>query len=222
MNLSTKRLAGICLGLGFCLPARSGGIDQAWTLGAPEPPAIATPAASASGPSPARKYQLGEAQYQAPDVGLIDADGGGVALRPFLAAEGPVLLQFVFVTCSTVCPLLSASLSSAQTELNALSGGKHRLISISIDPEQDTPEQLRDYAKRFKAGGNWHFLTGQPDDIRAVLQAFDASYSSGNKMYHKPLTFMRRSPDAVWRRIDGLLGKQDLIAEYRRTMGLSD
>lgn len=221
MNLSTKWLAGACLGLGFCLFAAADNSEQVWRLGTPRPPA-AYAEQSAAPDAPNRKYQTSEAQYAVPDVSLIDADGNDVALRPFLQADGPVLLQFVFVTCSTICPLLSASLASAQAELDNLSAGKYRLISISIDPEQDTPEQLTGYAKRFKAGGNWHFLTGNPKDIKAIQKAFDATYTGDNKMYHKPLTFMRQAPGSAWRRIHGPLGKHELIAEYKLTMGLPD
>ncbi len=167
-----------------------------------------------------RHYQVSEAHYTPPAVSLVDAQGETVEFLPFIDAGGPVLMQFVFATCSTICPILSASFSSAQAELNQLSTGKLRLISISIDPEQDTPEQLRSYAQRFKAGDNWHFFTGNSDAVQQVLKAFKATYTSNNKMFHKSLTFMRAEPGAAWRRIDGLLGKQELLHEYLQMPGL--
>ncbi|AEG02632.1 SCO family protein [Methylomonas methanica] len=218
MNLSSKWLAGTCLWLGFCLPAFSEDLAQTWLL---EESGVRASSSEPSAPmssAPARKYQVSTANYELPDVSLINADGDDVSLRQLLNSEGPVVLQFVFVTCSTICPILSASLASAQTDIDKLSNGKQRLISISIDPEQDTPEQLRTYAKRFKAGGNWHFLTGNPDDIKTVLKAFDASYAGNNKMYHLSLTFMRPAPRSAWRRINGLLGKQELVAEYAQML----
>lgn len=218
MNLSSKWLAGICLYLGICLPAFSDDIAQTWSLGEPGSSASSSEAAVPISNTPARKYQVSTVNYQLPDVSLINADGDVVLLAQLLNTEGPVVLQFVFVTCSTICPILSASLASAQADLDKLSEGKQRLISISIDPEQDTPEQLRAYAKRFKAGSNWQFLTGNPDDIKKVLHAFDANYAGNNKMFHLALTFMRPTPASAWRRINGLLGKRELVAEYTQML----
>jgi protein SCO1/2 len=160
-------------------------------------------------------YTRGEVLYNIPDAQMVDKEGNDVELRQLIDYGGPVMMQFIFATCSTICPVLSASFASAQPELDALAGGQYRLISISIDPEQDTPERLDMYAKRFKAGKNWHFLTGNRNDIVKILKAFDASYTGNNKMYHKSLTFMRSAPGANWLRIEGLLSKNEIVAEYK-------
>jgi len=173
-------------------------------------------------PSGNRSYQVDAGQYQIPDVTLFDSSGKRIELRDFLNQDSPVLLQFVFATCSTVCPILSASFASAQQEFDTLSDGRYRLISITIDPEQDTPEQLRTYGQRFKAGKHWHFLTGKTQDIQAILKAFDASYTGNNKMYHRSLTYMRARPGMPWLRIEGMLGKNALLDEYRKMMVLSE
>lgn len=222
MNLFIQWLTCVCLCLGFCIPAWSNDLEQAWLLSTTQSDQADTSQSIASSSSSAGKYQISKAHYDLPTVNLIDAHGHDVELRPFLQADGPVVLQFVFVTCSTICPILSASLASAQTDLERLSSRQYRLVSISIDPEQDTPEQLREYAHRFKAGNNWHFLTGNSADVMLVLKAFDASYAGDNKMFHQSLTFMRSGPSAAWRRVEGLLGKQELIAEYQQMLAAPD
>jgi protein SCO1 len=166
-------------------------------------------------------YKNSQATYDIPSVQLLDKDSKNIDFRKLIDYGGPVMVQFVFATCSTVCPILSACFSSAQPELEKLSGGSYRLVSISIDPEQDTPERLTEYAQRFKAGKNWYFLTGSQGDIAAVLKAFSATYQSNNKMYHQSLTLMRPRKDSNWTRIEGLLGKQDFIMEYKKMSGLS-
>lgn len=208
--------------LGCCMPVFSNDASQTWLLSEPKPANSAPIPSAATSDAPTLKYQVSTVNYEIPKVKLIDANGNDVSLSQLLNAEGPVVLQFVFVTCSTICPILSASLASVQADLDTLSDGKQRLISISIDPEQDTPEQLHTYAKRFKAGGNWHFLTGKPDDIKKVLNAFDAGYAGNNKMFHLALTFMRPAPGSAWRRINGLLGKQELITEYKQMLAMQD
>ena len=91
-----------------------------------------------------------------------------------------------------------------------------RLISISIDPENDTPLQLKAYAKSFQAGERWKFLTGSTQDVKAVLMALD-SYR-GNKMNHEPVTLMRQAAAKSWVRIDGFATPDELVREYRRAI----
>lgn len=148
--------------------------------------------------------------YTVPDVPLVDAEGHRVQLAELLDHPGPLLLQFIFTTCPGVCPALSASLSSAQHHLGD-DLPRVRMISITIDPEHDTPDRLAAYAERFGAGRQWHFLTGQLDDVVAVQQAFDAY--RGNKMGHEPLTFLRTTAGASWIRLEGFVDGEALAGE---------
>src|ERR1044071_7756541 len=166
-------------------------------------------------PKPAEpRYTRALAAYAPPDVTLTDASGARVKLSSVLEREGPVMLQFIFTTCPTVCPVMSATFSAAQSRLSP-GAEKVTLVSISIDPEQDTPERLREYARRFKAGPRWLFLTGDAQDIISVRKAFDA-YPGENKMRHQPLTFIRVSAGRPWLRLDGLTSAAQLIGEYER------
>jgi hypothetical protein len=89
------------------------------------------------------------------------------------------------------------------------------MVSISIDPEQDTPARLREYSQQFRAPPQWRFLTGSLDGIAAVQQAFDAYQD--NKMRHAPLTYLRGSNGHPWVRIDGLLSAEEMLVELSRT-----
>ena len=159
------------------------------------------------------KFTRTSASYDVPDVTLTDMNGARVRLASALAYDGPVFLQFIFTTCPTICPVMSSTLSSAQEKLGT-DAARVRMVSISIDPEQDTPERLREYARKFKAGPQWMFLTGELEKIVAVQKSFDAY--RGNKMRHEPLTFMRAAPGKPWLRLDGLLSAAQLIDEYKR------
>lgn len=119
------------------------------------------------------------------------------------------MLNFIFTTCTTVCPVMSATFSQAQGKL-----GKVRMISISIDPEHDTPSRLKEYAKRFEAGPQWSMLTGSLENSIAVQRAFDIY--RGDKMNHEPVTFMRKEPDQPWVRINGFISADDLVREYEK------
>lgn len=153
------------------------------------------------------RYVRTVADYSVPDVTLVEMDGQRVPLATALG-QGPVLLQFIFTTCPTVCPILSETFAGAQDQLPDA-----RLVSISIDPEHDTPARLREYARRFRAGPQWQFLTGSLDDVVAVQKAFGVYRS--DKMQHEPATFLRAAP-GPWVRLTGEVGADDLVAELRR------
>jgi len=159
--------------------------------------------------------EFSENFYDLPNLTLIDKTSREVDFLQVIDYGGPVMLQFIFATCSSICPVLSASFASAQPVLDTLKA-PYRLISISIDPEQDTPQKLDAYANRFKAGNNWYFFTGNRKDIDSLLKAFNAAYPGSNKMYHKPLTFMRSQVNAPWIRIERLLSKNDIVTAYKK------
>jgi protein SCO1/2 len=140
---------------------------------------------------------------------MLTDSNGRQALPSLINGDGPVMLQFIFTTCTTICPVISATLAASQSQLE----GGH-MISISIDPEHDTPARLQEYARSLKAPPKWQFLTGRAVDIVAVQEAFRAN--RGNKMRHLPLTFLRASLDLRWVRPDGLTSAAQLIAEYHR------
>ena len=151
--------------------------------------------------------------YRLPDVTLTDMNNEQVSLRKELDFDGPIMVNFIFTTCTTICPVMTATFSQVQDMLGEEKNNV-RMVSISIDPEQDTPEKLRAYARKFDAGESWHFLTGNLDDIVISLKAMDAY--RGDKMNHAPATLMRKSATAPWVRLEGLTSAQDLISEYQK------
>ena len=161
-------------------------------------------------------YSRSEHDYELPDHALVDRRGNATNLLREMDADKPVLLNFIFTTCTTICPVLSATFAQVQQQLGEASDDV-RMISITIDPGHDTPARLQDYAQRFHAGAQWQFLTGAPDAIVAIQKAFDAY--RGSKVNHEPLTFMRGAAGQPWVRIDGLASATDVIGEYRTLVG---
>ncbi len=161
-------------------------------------------------------YSRSEHRYELPDPALVDMHGNATRLLRELDCDTPVLLNFIFTTCTTICPVLSATFAQVQQQLGDAADDV-RMISITIDPGHDTPARLQDYAQRFHAGAQWQFLTGAPDDIVAIQKAFDAY--RGSKVNHEPLTFMRGAAGQSWLRIDGLASAADVIGEYHKLVG---
>jgi protein SCO1/2 len=156
------------------------------------------------------RYAVTTASYVVPDVQLIDESGKSVALRALLESDRPVALNFIFTTCTTICPVMTVTFAQMQRELGD-AANQLQLVSISIDPEYDRPEVLKAYAEQFHAGADWTFLTGDSADISQVLVSFE-SYA-GSKMNHEPLTLLKRPESSSWVRIDGLAGGADLAHE---------
>lgn len=155
-------------------------------------------------------YSTSVADYSIPDVKLVDMNGEGVALREILSGKQPVILNFIFTTCTTICPVMSATFQKVQKQLGRR---RVRMVSISIDPENDTPAKLKEYAKKFGAGPQWKMLTGSLENSIAVQRALGVF--AGDKMNQKPTTFLKaQGSEQTWVRLDGLVDAPEIIREF--------
>jgi protein SCO1/2 len=152
------------------------------------------------------------AEYLIPDVTMVREDGKSVNLAAELNDGRPVVLNFIYTSCTTICPMSSQVLEQFQDDLGGAREAVH-LMSISIDPEQDTPARLREYAGRFHALKGWDHYSGTLAASLAVQKAFNAY--RGDKMSHIPLTLVRAAPGKPWVRFDGFARAQDLLAERK-------
>lgn len=155
-------------------------------------------------------YTVTNADYDIPDVQLIDSEGEIVALRSLLESDHPVALNFIFTTCTTICPVMTVTFAQMQRSLG-VAAEELQLVSVTIDPEYDRPGVLKAYAEQFQAEQNWTFLTGDSNDIAKVLRSFD-SYA-GSKMNHQPVTLLRHPDSDGWIRIEGLANGASLAQE---------
>lgn len=162
-------------------------------------------------------YQRLSASYEIPDVRLVDADGVLIPLREVLGGNEPVMLNFIFTSCTAICPVMSSTFRQVQEQLGE-ERSKVRMVSISIDPENDTPERLREYAAKYGAGPQWRMLTGSVADSIAVQRAFGTF--RGDKMNHAPATFLHMGDSGQpWVRLDGLASAADIVHEYHKLDG---
>jgi protein SCO1 len=178
--------------------------------------------ASASAAEPAAQEAAGQApkgyagshhRYELPKVVLVGQDGRRVPMSEVLPRDAPVALTFIFTRCASVCPVLSRALAELRKRMRAKAEAV-RVVSITIDPEHDTPEELQAYASHYEATAGWQFYTGEPEQIDAVLHAFDAF--SKLREEHKPITFLRGAYSDEWTRFDGTMTPEHLAAELIR------
>jgi protein SCO1 len=155
------------------------------------------------------------ANYSLPTIKLTRSDGKRMSAKDVFDDGRPLIVNFVYTSCTTVCPVSSQVFMRAR-ELLGAERDKINMVSISIDPEQDTPRKLDAYAKRFAAAGQWAHYTGTIGESLAVQHAFNAW--AGDKMNHMPLTFIRARQGQAWIRLDGFASPEQLVAEYHRAV----
>ena len=151
--------------------------------------------------------QRSTAQYEIPDLAMIDQHGETISTSELFATDRPVMVNFIFTTCTAICPMMTSIFQQVQTRLGD-EAEDILMVSVSIDPEQDSPDALAEYAEAFRAGPQWSFLTGSLEDSIALQQAFQAY--RGDKMKHAPLTLMRADPSSDWVRFNGFASAAEL------------
>jgi protein SCO1/2 len=158
----------------------------------------------------ASELKRSQAYYPIPAATLVRQDGAQVPFAQELDDGKPVILDFIYTSCTSICPVSSMVFS----QLQGMVGPEAKMLSISIDPEFDTPPRLLEYAQKFGATARWQHYTGAREAILAVQKAFNVY--RGDKTNHFAATFLRAAPAQPWLRLEGFATPEDLAREYRR------
>ncbi len=103
-----------------------------------------------------------------PNVDVVTQNGERVRFYDDLIKDRIVLISFIFTSCTDLCPLTTARIAQVVERLSDVIGKDIFVLSITVDPENDTPEKLKTFADAFYSGPGWTFITGKPEDIRAI------------------------------------------------------
>lgn len=144
-----------------------------------------------------------------PDVELLDQNGNRVHFYTDLVKGKTVAVQFIFTTCTTVCPPLGATFARVQKELGERAGRDAHLISISVDPATDTPERLKAWAAKFHAAEGWTLVTGAKPQVDQLLRALGAATASPAD--HSPTVLVGNDAKGQWTRTYGLARPSVLV-----------
>jgi cytochrome oxidase Cu insertion factor (SCO1/SenC/PrrC family) len=143
-----------------------------------------------------------------PDVRVYDQNGKHLNFYSDLVKGRTVAINFIFTTCTGVCPPMTATFRRVQQSLPERTP-PIQLISISVDPAIDTPERMHEFAAKFNAGPGWTFVTGDKDQIDLLLQALGAAVA--NKNDHTPMILIGNEVTDYWTRAYGLSSSTTLI-----------
>lgn len=151
---------------------------------------------------PATEQTNSVTALQIPDTPVFDQNGQRLNFFTDLVKGKTVAINFIFTTCTTICPPLTATFRRVQTDLQEHAGRDVQLISISVDPTVDVPERLKAFAAKFKAGPGWTFVTGSKLEIDQLLKALGAAVAERND--HTPMVLIGNERVGFWTRTYGL------------------
>jgi protein SCO1/2 len=103
-----------------------------------------------------------------PNVPVVTQDGKTLKFYDDVIKDKIVLISFIYTNCPDICPLTTARIAQVEDKLGDMVGRDIFFVSLTVDPERDTPERLKEFATAFDAGPGWLFLTGKPEDIRLI------------------------------------------------------
>jgi len=147
-----------------------------------------------------------------PDVSLTDQSGHQVRFSTDLLRRRPALISFIYTRCTTTCPLVGATVATVAEKLHA-DPEKLAIVSISIDPEYDTPERLLEWRKLYGDIPQWTLLTGPKREINQLLRAL-GGYSP-NLEDHSEILLVGPNASGEWVRMSSLADWEKVAAEVR-------
>ncbi len=159
------------------------------------------PAASARARSPAEKYFS--------DVELINQDGQKMRFYSDVLKDRVVVINTFFTTCTSVCPPINRNLEKVQEALGERLGKDAFLVSMSVDPETDTPVRLKEYSRRFHARPGWIFLTGTKENVDWALYKLGQYVET--KDGHTTIIIIGNEPKGLWKKALGQAKADELM-----------
>ncbi len=150
-----------------------------------------------------------------PNLPVVTQDGKTLRFYEDVIKDRQVVVSFIYTSCPDICPLTTARLALVKDALGSAMGRDVTFVSMTVDPETDTPARLKDYAEAFGAGPGWLFLTGKPDDIRTINAKLGNKSAVLNKHRYEIVLGNDRTGD--WQR-DSPFGEIDTIVYNIRGM----
>ncbi len=158
-------------------------------------------------------YQARNLRAHFPNVVLVNQDKKKLHFYDDLIKGKLVVIQFMFTNCERFCPMVTPNLVKVQEELQKRAPGEVSIVSISVDPEHDTPGALKAYGQKFhiQQGSQWQFLTGRKADIDRLRRELGLYYPEDQQFEHMNMITIGKEPTGQWMSMRAL-NKPDVIA----------
>lgn len=163
-------------------------------------------------PSPERARAVEAAREYFTDVELVNQYGEPMRLYSDLLQDKVVVINTIFTTCTGICPIMSKSFEAIQERMGDRLGSEVHLLSISVDPGNDTPEKMREFGDKFHARRGWYFLTGDPEKVAFALQKLGQYVEDPEA--HQAVMLMGNDRTGLWKKAFGLAGADALLEVF--------
>ena len=151
----------------------------------------------------------GVGKIKIPDVELRDQEGRKVQFYTDLIKDKVIVLSFFYTNCSYTCTIQGRTFSKLQTLLGERLGKSVFLISVTTDPVNDKPTNLKTWAKRYDARTGWTLVTGEKAEMSKLLAPFTGTPAGGGM--HLPVTFVANAGTGRWTSAAGIFAPEDLL-----------
>jgi len=152
-----------------------------------------------------------------PNTVLLTQDNKPVHFFDDLLKGKTVMINFMFTTCTGICPPMTANLLKVQSYLGERVGKDINMISISVDPIVDTPAALKKYAINYKVNGGWYFLTGSKTDVDLVLSKVAGFVKDKNE--HSSLVMVGNLETGNWQKVFAMAKPSEIVDSVLRIAG---
>jgi len=143
-------------------------------------PGTATPGSATVADAPAPPTSRAGGRYFAPDVVLTTHTGEKVRFYDDLIRDKVVVITFMYTRCTGVCPRIVENMRAVKALLGDRVGTVIQFYSITVDPENDTPDVLARYAAEHELGPAWTLLTGSRRDVKTIADLVEPEMMSGD------------------------------------------
>jgi len=158
----------------------------------------------------------GGAELDIPETALLNQYGQSVNFRQDVVADNIVVMDFIYTSCTTVCPVLSAVMAQVQRKLEPRIGHGVSLVSLTVDPVRDNPQRLLDYSRQHDAGPGWTWLTGSKPAVDSVLVSL-GTYTP-NFVDHPSLVMVGDVKTGQWTRFYGFPSPDRIVATVNKLL----
>jgi len=143
------------------------------------------------------------------DITLVDQNGAKLRFYHDLLQGKTVIINSFFATCQGSCLPITRNLEKVQEALGDRLGKDARIISISVDPEVDTPPELKAFSKKFHARPGWYFLTGSKENVDFILKKLGQYVEDKNDHYN--IVIIGNDRTGLWKKAFGLAKSEEII-----------
>lgn len=151
----------------------------------------------------------GEEMLHLPDFPVTSADDVTLGLREMLPARAPVILSFTYTGCQSLCDVTNAILLGADDDLSEAGLPEVMIATLTIDPVNDTPQQLKATRDSLGSSERWLWLTAGVRGTKPLLDAL--RFPAGAIEDHDPVFLVGRACSGRFTRVVGLANPEDLV-----------